>query len=142
MHGEAGPMVGGTSMFDYEPPKEEQPTDYTGLKIAAIVAPVFLLFIYLGKPEMGLTAFIVLGMVMFAIKLRWKLRKHVWFWATIVLVLALHVPLLFAVRWPDTKVPTIAFSMPLGIADFLIILGAIGLAEKVLSKDSSSGNDS
>lgn len=127
-------------MFDYEqPPKEEkEPTDYTGLIFAAILAPLFLLFIYLGKADMGLTLFIVLGMIMFAIKIRWNLRKHVWFWASIAFILALHIPLFFIIRWPQGNVPTIAYSLPLGIADFFVILGAIGLAEKLLSKGSSS----
>lgn len=85
-------------MFDYDSPKEKEPTDYTGLKIGAMLVPVFLLFIFLGNADMGLTVCIVLGMIMLAIKLRWNLRKHVWFWATIVFVLALHVPLFFIVR--------------------------------------------
>ncbi|MGC2831164.1 MAG: hypothetical protein WB627_12390 [Candidatus Acidiferrum sp.] len=126
------------SVLDYGHPEEKEPTDYTGLIFAAILAPVFLLFIYLGKPDMGLAVFLVLGMIMFAIKIRWNLRKNVWFWATIVLILALHIPLLLIVRWPQGKVPTIAYAMPFGIADFFIILGALGLAEKLFSKDSSS----
>ena len=127
-------------MFDDEQPptEEKEPTDYTGLKIVAILAPVMLLFAYLGNAEMGLSVCIVLGMIAVAVYLRWKLRKYVWFWATIVLILALHVPLFFVVRWPDTKVPTIAYSMPIGIADFLLISGAISLAQKVFMKNSSS----
>ena len=112
-------------------PKGKQSADYTGLKIAAILAPLFLLFIFLGKPEMGLTVDIVLGMTIFAVKLRWNLRNHGWFWATIAVVLALHVPLFFIVHWPDNNVPTLAYAMPFGIADFLIISAAIRLAEKV-----------
>lgn len=124
---------------DQQPPTEEkQPVDYTGPKIAAILAPIFLLFVYLDKAEMGFTVIIVLGMTMLAIKLRWRLRKYIWFWATIVFILALHVPLFFVIHWPDTNVPTIAYSMPLGFADFFIIMGAISLAEKVFSKKPSS----
>ena len=124
-------------MFDYDTPKEKEPTDYTGLKIVALLAPVFLVFIFLGNADMGLTVCIVLGMIMLAIKIRWNLRKHVWFWATIVFILALHVPLFFIVRWPQGKVPTLAYTLPIGIADFLIILGAVGAAEKFFSKASS-----
>ncbi len=118
-------------MFDYEPTKEKQPTDYTGLKIVAILAPVFFLFVFLGNADMGLAVCIVLGMVMLAIKLRWKLRTHVWLWAVIVFILALHVPLFFIVQWPQGKGPTLACTLPFGIADFLIISGAIGLTEKL-----------
>ena len=128
-------------MFDYDPPKEETPTDYTGLIFAAVLAPVFILFIYLGKADMGFTVFIILGMIMFAIKLRWKLRKHAWFWLVIFFILLLHIPLLFIVRWPHTNVPTIAYSLPLGIVDFLLISGVLGLTEKLFSKGSSLDED-
>lgn len=130
-------------MFDYNqsPTERQGRADWTGLKIAALAAPLFFFFVYLGKAEMGFTASLVLATVMLAIKLRWELRKHAWFWVTIALVLALHIPFLFVVRWPQTNIPTIAFSLPLGIADFLLISGAINLAEKVFSKGPSSGED-
>jgi hypothetical protein len=118
-----------------EPLRERDRPDYTGLKILGILAPVFFFFVYLGRAEMGFTVILVLGVIIYAIKIRWRLRKHAWFWATIAVILALHVPLLFVVRWPtESKVPTLAYSLPLGIADFLIILGAVGLAEKLFSK--------
>jgi hypothetical protein len=129
---------GELSIFDDDRPKEKGLTDYTGLIITAILAPVFVLFAFFANAEMGLTAIIVLGIIMGAIKIRWNLRKHVWFWATIVLILALHVPLIFIVRWPQGKGPTIAYTMPIGFVDFFIVLGALGLAEKLFSKDSSS----
>ncbi len=106
--------------------------------MAALAAPAFFLFVYLGKAELGFTVSLVLCVAMIAIKLRWKLRRHAWFWVTVVLVMALHIPLFFIVRWPQTKIPTIAFSMPLGIADFLLINGAISLGVKLFSKGLSS----
>ena len=124
---------------DEQSPTERQGrADWTGTIIGVLLVPVFFSFVYLGKAQMGFTVCIVLGMAMIAIKLRWKLRRHAWFWVTIALILALHIPFLFIVRWPQTNVPTIAFSLPLGIADFLLISGAISLAEKVFSKSYSS----
>jgi hypothetical protein len=124
-------------MFDYESPKPKEPVDYTGLKIAAMTAPVFFLITFLYNADAGLATCIVLDVIIFAIKLRWHLRKHVWFWAIIAVILALHVPLVFMVQWPKNA-PTIFYAMPIGIADFLIISGALKLAEKLLSKDSSN----
>jgi hypothetical protein len=128
-------------MFDYDPPKTKEPVDYTGLKIGAMLVPVFFLFVYLGNADMGLAACIVLGAIIFAIKIRWHLRKHIWFWAAIVFVLALHVPLVFLVRWPHGNAPTLAYTMPFGVADFLVILGAIALAEKLFSNELSSNDE-
>jgi hypothetical protein len=125
-------------MFDYDPPKEKEPVDYTGLKIAGILAPVFFLVTFVNNADIGLAACIVLGMVMLAIKIRWRLRKHLWFWAIIGFILALHIPLVLMVRWPQGNVPTLFYTMPLGIADFLIISGALGVAERFFSNGPSS----
>lgn len=121
--------------------KGEQRPDYSGLLIGVILLPVFFLFVYLGKAEIGFTVVLVLGMILLAIKLQWRWRKHIWFWATIALVLAFHIPLFLIVRWPETHVPTIAFSMPFGITDFLIISGAVRLAAKLFLRGPSSSDD-
>jgi hypothetical protein len=112
-------------------------TDYTGLKIGAILLPMLLLFAYFGKEDVGLAAVIVLGVMAVAIKIRWNLRKHIWFWAIIAVILALHVPLVFMVRWPQGNAPTLFYTLPLGLVDFLIISGALRLAEKFFLKESS-----
>jgi hypothetical protein len=127
-------------MFDYESPKEKEPVDYTGLKLAAFVAPVFVLVTFLYNADAGLAAYIVVGVMVFAIKLRWYLRKHIWFWAIIAVIFALHVPLVFMVQWPKNA-PTIFYAMPIGIADFLIISGALKFAESLMSNGSPSNDE-
>lgn len=128
-------------MFDYERPKEKRSADYSGTIIGAMLLPVLFFFIYMGEAELGFTTCIVLGASMVAVRLRWDLRKHGWFWAAIVLVLILHVPLLLIVRWPESSVPTIVYSLPMGVADFLLITGAIKLAERVFSRERSSDGE-
>ncbi len=129
-------------MFDYDAPKQKTRTDWSGTVIGVMLLPVFSVFAYLGKAEMGFTATIVLGLSILAVKLRWRLRKHVWFWATIVVIGALHIPLLFIIRWPQTNVPTLAYSLPFGILDFVLITAALNLAEKLFSKSSFKDGDS
>jgi hypothetical protein len=104
------------------------------------LGPLFLLFIWLGKADLGLKVFVVLGMAIFAIKLHWDSRKHFWFWATIAIVLALHVPLVFIVRLPQASISARSYVIPVGIADFVIIWGALDLAERLFAKDSSSSD--
>ena len=108
-------------MFDYESPKDKEPVDPTGLIIAVILGPVFLLFLWLGKADMGLTVFNVLGMAIYAIKLHWDLRKHIWFWVIIAIILALHVPLVFMIRWPQGSAIVRGPAFVVGIVDFIII---------------------
>src|SRR6185312_12716431 len=119
----------------------KEPVDYTGLKIVAVLAPVFFLITFLSNADTALTAVIVLGVIVLAIKLRWHLRKHLWFWATIVVLLAIHIPLVFIVRWPQGSLPTRFYTVPIGIIDFFITLVAIDTVEKFFSKDSGLNNN-
>jgi hypothetical protein len=131
----------GISMFEPDPREANAFTQYTGLKIGAGLLPVFFLFVYWGKADVGLAVVIVLAAMMVAIKIRWNLRKHVWFWAIIAVILALHVPLVFVVRWPQGNVPTLFYTFPFALIDFVIISGALKLAEKLLSRDSSPSDE-
>ena len=110
-------------MFEPDPREAKELTQHTGLKIGVILLPMLLLFAYFGKEDMGLAVAIVLAAIMVAIKIRWNLRKHIWFWAIIAVILALHVPLILKVRWPQGSAPTLFYTMPFGLADFLIISG-------------------
>jgi hypothetical protein len=125
-------------MFERDPREAKALTDYTGLKIGAVLMPMLLLFIYFGKADMGLTVYIVLVVSIVAIKIRWNLRKHIWFWAIIAVVFALHVPLFLIVRWPHGNVPGLFYGLPFALVDFLIISEGLRLAEKFFSKHSSS----
>ena len=115
-------------------------TDYTGVVIAAILAPVYVVFWLLGQEAMGRSVFIVLAATMFAIRVRWDLRGRWWFWATIVVVLALHAPLLFLFRWPHGYhgwLPAVG-TLPIGVADVLIIYEAVRFIEKFIVKAPAS----
>jgi hypothetical protein len=119
-------------MFEEEP-EDEKPTDYTGLIIGAILLPVFLLFRYFGRVNLALSACVCLGAILIVIRIRWELRKRTWFWATIVLVLLLHVPVILLVPWPHMTVNRITL-LPIGFADFLIVLGAVKFVERFIVK--------
>jgi hypothetical protein len=111
--------------------QEKQSTDYTGVVIGIILLPVLLLFYYFGKEDMGRAVFLVLGAILFAIRIRWDLRRHFWFWGVIVLVLALHVPLFFIARWPHGWLPAVGW-LPIALADCLIILGIVRFVAKFI----------
>jgi hypothetical protein len=114
-------------------PKEQKPTDWSGVIIAAILAPVYIFFIWIGKEDLGLSVFICLGMTVLAIKIRWDLRKCFWFWGVIILILALHVPLILRLRWSGLHVTRISL-LPIGVADLAITLGVVGFVEKFIVK--------
>ena len=109
--------------------------DYTVAIIGAILVPVMLLFTYLGKDDIGRSVAICLGVLMLAVRIRWELRKRLWFWGILVLLLLLHVPLFFLINWPDGFFYHKGM-LPLGLFDLLAILGAIHLVERFIIRDS------
>src|SRR5277367_2606750 len=108
---------------------EKKPTDYTGLIIATILLPVLLLFMYFGNGDLGMTVFIALAAVMVAIRIRWDLRRQLWFWETIGLVVVLHIPFFYFVRIPPAWFHAVAL-LPIVIPDCLLTLGVIRVVEK------------
>lgn len=116
---------------------QKRRADYTGLIIATILIPVYLLFIYLGKENFGWTIFVILSAIMLAVRVRWDLRRHAWFWGTIALVLMLHVPLLFVVRWPAAMFHWVVM-LPIAVADCLVTIGIVAIVEKFADKKSLS----
>ncbi len=119
------------SIEDQEP-KEQKPTDYTGLIIFACIMPVLLFFTHIGKTDLGLNVGICLYVNVLAIKIRWNLRKHFWFWVVMVLMLALELPLILMIKWPQGWVPAVAL-LPIALAGYLIAIGAIRFVEKFIS---------
>jgi hypothetical protein len=110
--------------------QEKKATDYTGVIIGAILLPVVLLSIHLGQESLGRSVCICLAALMVAIRIRWDLRSHIWFWGIIVLLLALHTPLFLLIRWPHGLVPAVVM-LPVAIVDCLIFLGVVQLVEKL-----------
>ena len=61
------------------------------------------------------------SIVALAIALRWKLRRHLWFWVTMTFLAALHLLLILFVPWTTRWIPTVVIA-PIGIADLYVML--------------------
>jgi len=96
-----------------------------------------LIFFSFGEYDLGTSVALGIGSILFAIRVRWDLRRRFWFWCIIVLVLLLHIPLILHARWPHGWVPGIAL-LPTVLADCLIILGIVRFVEKYVVRASSS----
>jgi len=68
-----------------------------------------------------------------AIAMKWKLRRHVWFWITIIFIVTLHVLLISFVPWTTKWVPAFAI-IPLGIADLYVMLAVISVVGKFVER--------
>jgi hypothetical protein len=115
-----------------------------GALIAAVVLPLVPLFDHLGKPEFERAVPLALIVVLTVLKVCWDLRNRPWFWATVIGIAALHVPLVMRTAQWLNRIPFRA-TLFLVIADVLVILAVISLIERLTgSKDASvsaaSGN--
>lgn len=102
--------------------------------IASVALAVYFLFIFMGKPGMGLTAFLCIATILVAVGICWDLRTRFWFWVVIATVVALHLPLIFLIQWPHHWIPGIALA-PIGFIDCMIIVGIVRFVQKHIVKD-------
>jgi Ca2+/Na+ antiporter len=84
--------------------------------------------------DMARTVFFCLVAILVAIGICWDLRKHIWFWPVVVLIAALHMPVVLMVHWPHYWIPGIAL-VPIGFVDVLIMVGIIRFVQKFIVRE-------
>jgi hypothetical protein len=99
--------------------------------------PLVLLFAYFGKFALALPTLDSIAMVIIAIAMRWRLRRHVWFWITMTVIAALHVPLILFVPWTTKWVPAPVI-IPIGIADLYAMLAILSVVGKFVERPKTS----
>ena len=117
-------------------PKQKR-ADWSGTIIGLLMGPIIIYFIHIGKQDLGASIAVGLAMILIAVRIRWDLRHELWFWGVVGLVLALHVPLFFLVRWPKGWTPAVVIT-PFAMMDLLVILGIVHLAELIMGKAKTS----
>jgi hypothetical protein len=99
--------------------------------------PVLILFDHFGKFNLARPTLTSAVIVVIAIALRWKLKGHVWFWITMIVLAALHVPLLLLVPWTTRWVPAFVI-IPIGMADLYLILLVLSVVGKFMGGSEAS----
>lgn len=99
-----------------------------GIIASALVA---WLFDHLGRFDLARPTLYSVVMVAIAAAIKWKLRRHLWFWITMTVIAALHVPLILLVPWTTKWVPAIVI-IPFGIADLYVMLAILSVVEKLV----------
>jgi hypothetical protein len=108
-----------------------------GLAILLGTILIGLLFVHFGKFELaGPTLFsaLVIGV---AIGTEWELRRHVWFWTTMTVIVSLHVLLISFVPWTSKWVPAIVIA-PILVVDLYAMLWILSVVEKFVERPKTS----
>lgn len=89
-----------------------------------------------GNPGRGRAAGLCATIFFLTIWLRWDLSREFWYWITLALLAAVHLPLLLLVQWTDTSYPGGYGLIPAALVDLAIVYGPIRLIETVLARRS------
>lgn len=94
---------------------------------------------FLGDPEKALAAYVCIGIIAFAVRYFWDLRKHVWFWLTIASISFFHAVVIGILEWPERYLYYFQHwnhmqALPFALLDFAVIYGIIRLVESLLEE--------
>lgn len=90
---------------------------------------------FIADPGRARAAAVCAGVFALTIWTRRHLRYKVWFWIVLVLLAALHLPLILLTRWSDESVPAYGL-IPIMLVDFAFVCGTIWLIEEAMSSES------
>jgi len=96
-----------------------------------------LLFLATGRFELARPMMVSVAMVGLAITMRWKLRKHVWFWITMTFLAVLHVPLILFIPWSTKWIPAVMIA-PFGLADLYAMLWVLAFVGRLMQVQKAS----
>jgi hypothetical protein len=103
--------------------------------LSVIIGSVLIawLFDHLGRFDLARPALFSTALFGVAIAIKWKLRRHAWFWITMAAIVALHVLLILFVPWTTKWVPAVVI-IPIGIADLYAMLAVLSVVGKFWEK--------
>ena len=101
------------------------------LCLLIIAMPLPWLFDHFGRLNLMLPTWNCIAVLGFMVVLKWKLRRRMWFWITMTIVVALHVPLILFVPWTTKWFPAIAIAA-IDSADLILILAILTIVQKLV----------
>jgi hypothetical protein len=100
-------------------------------------ALVALPFVYFRRFDLARPTVMSAVMVTLVIVMRWRLRRHAWFWGTMIVLTALHLPLILFVPWTAHWIPAVVI-LPFGIADVYVMLWVLLVVGRFMGEPTSA----
>ncbi len=95
------------------------------------------LFDNFGKLELVLPTLNSIAVLGFMLVLKRKLWPHAWFWITMVILAALHIPLVLFVPWTTRWVPALAVAA-IDSGDLIVMLAILAVVGKLVGGPKAS----
>ncbi len=95
------------------------------------------LLISLGRFDLALPALNSIAVLGFTVVLKRKLGRYVWFWSTMAVLAALHIPLVLFVPWTSKWVPAIAIAA-IDSGDLIVMLAILAVVGSFMDRSESA----
>ena len=95
-----------------------------GIGVGAFL--LYFVFYYFGRFDLDLPILNFVAVICFILFVKRKLRRYVWFWITMVAIVAAHVPLFMFVPWTTRWMPAVMIAV-IDSADFYLMLWIISV---------------
>lgn len=104
-----------------------------GLLAIVLCAPVYFLVAHFSTPGKARAAAVCLGVLVIVLRAFWSLRRQLWYWVIIALVVSCDVFFVTQVSWSskDITAPLLGF---IAILNFVLICGIISLVGKLMKQ--------
>jgi hypothetical protein len=99
------------------------------------------LFDHLRRFDLVLPALNSVFVLGFTVAVKWKLRRHAWFWGTVAILAALHVPLILFVPWTTKWVPALLIAA-IDSADLIVMFAILAVVERFMEGPKTAAPDS
>lgn len=99
--------------------------------------PVIGLFDHFRRFNLALPVLDGIAVLGFAIAVKWNLRRCVWFWITMTIIVALHVLLILYVPWTTQWVPAMAIAGILTV-DLCVMFVILAVVENLVERSKTS----
>jgi hypothetical protein len=93
--------------------------------------PLLFLFDHFGRFDLVLPALNSVFVLGFTVAVKWKLRRHAWFWGTVAILAALHIPLILFVPWTTKWVPALLIAA-IDSADLIVMFAILSVVAKFM----------
>jgi hypothetical protein len=93
--------------------------------------PLLILFAHFGNLSLARPTLASGAMVSITIAMRGKLKRHVWFWITMIVLAVLHVALVLSVPWTTKSAPAFVI-ISIGTADLYLMLWVLSVVGKFM----------
>jgi len=71
--------------------------------------------------------------LLIALRAKWKLREHGWYWWAVTVAIAIRIPFILYVPWSNHAYRCTALTL-FGVLDFIIVWGITKLYDKLLGR--------